>query len=235
MRKISFLLLMLCASCMIGHAQITTGESSSQVIRTGNRAQKGDFGLYMGGTSTIFKGLSDVDDFQFLPLINVKYMFSDKLEGRIGIEWWKKSDTTEQEVEEGDDIEITTSESSMLFYPGIAYHFSNTNLLDVYVGAELPFGWGSNGWDDGEDDESASHFRIGVGAFVGLQAYIANLPIALGVEYGLSTMYNTVSDGTLTKDGMTIDAEKGVMKDNSNSSWKLGHQARFTLTYFFKL
>ena len=244
MRKLRFLLLMLCAGCMVGHAQITTGESSSRVVRTGNRAQAGDFGLYLGGTSTIFKNFDNMDNFDFLPLINVKYMFTDKVEGRVGIEWWRESNTSEVKVpnynEEGEEdgsetVENTNFESSMMFYPGIAYHFSNTNLLDVYVGAELPIGWGSYGSEDDEDEYKTSQFRFGLGAFVGLQAYIGNLPLALGVEYGISTLYNSTSDGTLTKDGRTIDKAAGYQEDVSNSSWKLGHQARVTLTYFFKL
>ena len=36
-------------------AQLTTGKPSAKVIRTGNRAQAGDFGLYVGATSNMFK------------------------------------------------------------------------------------------------------------------------------------------------------------------------------------
>lgn len=227
MRKISLFLLMLCAG-LLGHAQITTGESSSRVIRTGNRAEAGDFGLYLGGTTTIFKNFDNLENFDFLPLINVKYMFTDQVEGRVGIEWWKEKTTTDY-----DGDEAMNSESSMLFYPGIAYHFSKSNLLDVYVGAELPFGWGANKSEiDGGDESKTSFFRFGVGAFIGLQAYVANLPVALGVEYGLSTLYNGVSDGYLSEDGMTIGSSR---EDVDNSKWNLGHQARVTLTYFFKL
>lgn len=214
---------MLCAG-LLGHAQITTGESSSRVIRTGNRAEEGDFGLYLGGTTTIFKNFDNLENFDFLPLINVKYMFTDQVEGRVGIEWWKEKSTTD---DDGD--ESIRSESSMLFYPGIAYHFSKSNLLDVYVGAELPFGWGAKKIEYDDDESRASFFRLGVGAFIGLQAYVANLPVAIGVEYGLSTLYNGVSDGYLYKDGMSIK------EHIDNSKWNLGHQARVTLTYFFKL
>lgn len=227
MKKLSLILFFLCVGSMISQAQISTGESSANVIRVGNRAQKGDFGLYLGATSTMFKDLTSVDDFKALPLINLKYMYSDKVEARLGIEWWRKSDSKEV-----DNYKESTSESSMLFYPGIAYHFSKSNILDVYVGGELPFGWGTNGYEYGDEDESASNFNIGLGAFIGLQAYVCNLPIAVGLEYGVSTMYTTVSDGTLTKDGMTIEH---VSKGTDNNRWNVGHQARLTLTYFFKM
>lgn len=234
MKKL-FLLLAVCLSTAVVDAQITTGESSSKVIRTGNRAKAGNFGIYFGATTDIFKNIGDGDvDFSAIPLINLKYMKSDKLEYRLGIEWWKKS-----ESEEAEESEFSTSESQFTFYPGVAYHFSNKNLLDVYVGGELPIGWGSKGWDNGDDDLSASNFRVGLGAFVGLQAYIANLPLALGVEYGVSTMYSKVSDGYMTKDGMTIDYKQDYKEnpeeDHDQSKWKLGHQVRVTLSYYFNL
>ena len=212
------------------NAQITTGESTSNVVRTGNRAQKGDFGIYFGATTDMFKNIGSSVDFSALPLINLKYMGTDKLEYRLGIEWWKKSETNEIEYE-GKSNELTTSESSFMFYPGVAYHFNNRNLLDVYVGGELPFGFGGEGTDDGDTDASFSNFQIGLGAFIGLQAYIANLPLAIGVEYGISTQYKTVSDGSMSQDNMTISYQK----DASYSKWVLGHQVRFTLSYYFNL
>lgn len=232
MKKV-FLLLALCVSVLTVNAQITTGESSSKVIRTGNRAKAGNFGIYFGATSDIFKNIGNngPEHFEALPLINLKYMQSDNLEYRLGFEWWKKSDSSEMDVE-GNDGEMKNSESSYMFYPGLAYHFSNKNLLDVYVGGELPIGFAGKSYEYGDTDESASHFRIGLGAFIGLQAYIGNLPLALGVEYGVSTQYNKVSDGSMTQDGMTIDE---ISEDLKESKFRLGQQFRLTLSYYFDL
>lgn len=245
-------LLALCALALCfttANAQISTGESTSKVIRTGNRAQAGNFGLYIGATSDMFKKLGDGTDFSALPLINLKYMATDNLEYRIGIEWWKDKTSTDMSVptgeysEEGDPetktVNTYKSEKSYMFYPGIAYHFNNRNLLDVYVGGELPIGFANYGNGDDDDEYYTSQFRIGLGAFIGLQAYIANLPLAIGMEYGIHGLYNTTSDGTLSSDGMTIntDSEKGggYLEDVSQSRFKLGHQIRFTLTYYFNL
>ena len=63
MKKLTLMLLFLIAGNMLIQAQISTGESSAQVIRTGNRAEKGDFGLYLGATTTMFENLAKVDDF----------------------------------------------------------------------------------------------------------------------------------------------------------------------------
>ena len=240
MKKI-FVLLALGLGVMSAQAQITTGESSSKVIRTGNRAQAGNFGLYIGATTDMFRNLSNggPEEFSCLPLINLKYMKTDNLEYRLGFEWWKSSTTTETDYgyngAYGSKSEVTDAQSMYMFYPGAAYHFSKQNLLDVYVGVELPFGFSSASYEvKGGADESASHFRMGVGAFIGLQAYVGNLPLALGMEYGISSMYSTVSDGHLSKDGMTVDFN-GPRKGNDESRWELGHQVRFTLSYYFNL
>lgn len=233
------LLAALCGGVMVANAQISTGESTSKVIRTGNRAQAGNFGIYIGATSDMFKKIGDDSEFSALPLINVKYMFTDKLEGRIGLEWWKDKTINKytEEGEEGEGSETFkshNSEKSYMFYPGVAYHFNNRNLLDVYVGGELPIGFANYGYGDDDDEYYTSQFRIGLGGFIGLQAYIANLPLAVGLEYGIHGLWNMASNGSLTEDGMSI-AAGSYNEDYSQKRFKLGHQVRFTLTYYFNL
>jgi hypothetical protein len=245
MKKV-FLLMALCFGTMMANAQISTGESTAKVIRTGNRAQAGNFGLYLGATTDMFNKIGDKGvDFSALPLINLKYMATDNVEYRLGIEWWKSKTSTTAEVPTGEvdsngnpktkEVNGYQSEKSYMFYPGLAYHFNNRNLLDVYVGGELPFGIGNYGNGDDDDDYYVSHFRVGLGAFIGLQAYVANLPVAIGCEYGIHGLYNYAGDGNLTADGMTIDKTIGYKKDESQSHFNLGHQVRFTLTYYFNL
>jgi len=248
MKKL-FILMVMALLTVSANAQITTGENTSNVIRTGNRAKEGNFGIYFGATTDMFKNIGDGNiKFSGLPLINVKYMKSDNFEYRLGIEWWKKSTSKTTPVTTLDenmnkiskDVDTNESESSFMFYPGVAYHFNNKNLLDVYVGGEMPFGLAGASYDDGDTNEGATNLRWGLGAFIGLQAYIANLPVAIGVEYGISTQISTVSNATLTQDGMTINknaspSTNGVMKDYSNTRWLLGHQIRFTLSYYFNL
>ncbi len=232
-------------------AQISTGETSSKVIRTGNRAQAGNFGMYFGATSEIFKNIgASGTKFSAIPLINLKYMKTDQLEYRLGLEWYDKY--TSENTFGGEDDKVkasaTTDESRFMFYPGIAYHFSPKNLLDVYVGAELPIGFGTEGkhtYVTGNDEDelnvtdghTAKVFRVGVGAFVGLQAYIANLPIAVGVEYGVSTLYNHYNQGTFEKDNYYLSEIDAANIDSQRSAtkWKLGNQVRVTLSYYFSL
>ena len=133
----------------------------------------------------------------------------------------------------------------------ISYHFSRLNILDVYVGAELPLGWETKNYKtvstNYESQSTKRSFVIGLGAFVGLQAYIADLPLAIGVEYGISSRldtglkykneYTTNNQTTITY-SPTNDFQH-VMGNGTYDKLKarrgeLGSQIRLTLSYYFK-
>lgn len=239
-------------------AQITEGEPSAKVIRTGNRPEAGNFGLYMGATSNMFKGLFDGDiKMEALPLINLKIMTSDQFELRVGLEFYRSMEKLTGTIPVG---EATTevqneryAEGAAMLYPGFAYHFSRHNIFDVYVGAELPIGWNSNTiiseLGSASVKSKKSSFTIGLGAFVGVQAFIANLPLAIGVEYGISSRIDTALKykNEATYDGktqvtITPDLEKFEHIDVSADAYDklkakvggIGSQFRVTLSYYFK-
>lgn len=254
-------------------AQMTTGKPSSKVIRTGNRPEAGDFGIYLGMTSEMFNGIIDKElQMQALPLINFKYMVSDQFEARIGLELYKTSSslkgTYTQDVDEQSfslPAATKNSSSNAMFYPGVAWHFSSKNILDVYVGAELPIGWDSSTSLDesgtveiGETGDYistiSSHsttkrsFVIGLGAFVGIQAFIADLPLAIGAEFGISSKFDTgvkykhveevTGNDTQTYYSSAIEDLPGYTNTQYDSlkarTGEIGGQFRFTLTYYFK-
>ena len=254
-------------------AQMTTGKPSAKVIRTGNRPEAGDFGIYLGATSEMFNGIIDKElQMQALPLINFKYMVSDQFEARIGLELYKTSSTlkgnyTEDIEEQSFSLPASTrnSNSNAMFYPGVAWHFSTKNILDIYVGAELPIGWDSSTSLDesgtveiGETGDYistiSSHsttkrsFVIGLGAFVGIQAFIADLPLAIGAEFGISSKFDTgvkykhveevTGNDTQTYYSSAIEDLPGYTNTQYDSlkarTGEIGGQFRFTLTYYFK-
>lgn len=231
MKKILFLIVCCMTFASSAFAQISTGKITNTTMRTGNRAEVGNLGIYLGVSTDMFRKLTDSEDkgiqsLEMLPLINLKYMATDEVELRTGIEWFKQTYTRDS------GTESTDSESSFMLSPGVAFHFNSHNLLDVYVGGEMPFGWGSMGSEYGNDEVEASNFKFGLGAFIGLQCYVANLPVAIGLEYGITGLYNTVSDGVLTSDGMTISRPR---EDFDESKFQLGNQLRLTLSYYFDL
>ncbi|MBQ8968326.1 MAG: hypothetical protein IJ064_01135 [Bacteroidaceae bacterium] len=248
-------------------AQITEGEPTAHKIRTGNRMEKGNWGLYMGVTSDMFKNWKDasIKNDISLPLLNVKYMASDKLELRIGVQALKNRETlkgsiataydTDGSIDKADDFKNKNLKAQARFTPGFAYHFSKHNILDVYAGAEMPLGWSREKWVDNDEDTDRSlrhgTFDIGLGGFVGLQAFIGHLPLALGVEYGLSSIthcgnkYVQKVDGKdalgnkvdytykFRNDPRTVTGQTPY-KSLKNRGTELGSQFRITLSYYFK-
>lgn len=238
-------------STVYASAQLTTAEPVASKVKGGNRAKAGDFGLYMGITSNMFQGWTDENlTVNALPLLNFKYMFSDALEFRVGLEFYKEKtkETSEISADKSTTIEgkAKTVNSESYLYPGVAYHFAPNNILDVYVGAELPIGWTR----DVHVNKSGSYsntvkgntFNIGLGAFVGLQAYIADLPFAIGVEYGLSAIHETglkykniVEDSSGKRSVFyTKPGSNTQYSDLSAKEGGIGSQFRLTFTYYFK-
>jgi len=264
MKKFSFILATALIVASIGStatAQLTTGSSTAKNIRTGNRASEGDFGLYFGVTLDYLKnvaapGISPT----FLPIVNLKYMYSDNLELRIGIDlnkYKEKVSASEKDKDANKTYKLADKEdyADIAIYPGVAYHFAKTNILDVYAGGELPLGYKKhtllNQWDGSNGYQSMSRvaYNVGLGGFIGLQAYIANLPIAVGFEYGLFVRWDL---GLKYKNKIKANAESDPVVSYSTdpSSFKniggyvnmdkmnahtnmIGNQLRLTITYFF--
>lgn len=263
MKKFKILLILaffLGASSSI-FAQMTTGEPSSNKIRTGNRPGKGSFGLYIGASSNMFQDIFDSSiSLKALPLINFKYMSSNNFEWRVGLEVYESSEkiTAIEEVSVIKSNETTDryGESAAILSPGFAYHFSRNNILDVYCGMELPLGWNSNSMLEIDSQAKSSistkksAFNVGLGAFIGMQAFIANLPLAIGVEYGISSRldfglkYKTetvngnntqISYSPITGEFNHLNPSYGDYYDNLKAkTGSIGNQLRVTLSYYFK-
>lgn len=260
MKKI--ILVFIFSACMglTAVAQLSTGTATRDTFRLGNRAEMGDFGLYIGAQTSIFKALfEDVDLGGTLPLLNFKYMVDDNLELRVGLELYRSSRLLKGSwEEEGSDYGFKNKkvDARNFIYPGAAYHFSDKNLLDVYVGAELPIGVSNDktvgeatfGSDKAYKISSKSSFHVGLGVFAGLQTYVAVFPVAIGVEYGIAYMSDW---GMKYKIEEKLPGQKATVSykhdpdtfSNINVTHfdsltarqtKLGSQIRFTVTYFFK-
>jgi hypothetical protein len=257
MKKIVFSLMCMGLS-FAAAAQISTGEPSSTTIRTGNRAAEGDFGLYLGAVYNYINVEGADDYFNSLPLINLKYMQSDNIEFRFGIELNKTSHNEVGTIENEDGGSFETQNKQIrvdhAIYPGFAYHFAKSNILDVYAGVELPLGYERHNitekWDgdNGYGILSKTCFNVGVGGFIGLQAYVANLPLAIGVEWGIfsrwdigqqykmTTKESKGSDEIVRYFPTFDDARLGTnaYDELSVRDGKVGNQIRLTISYFFK-
>lgn len=255
MKKLTFVLAALLA-VSTAFAQISTGEPNSSVIpRTGNRPQAGDFGLYLGASVTqimdfvrLNKNTQFTENaFWALPAINLKYYFTDNWEGRIGFQFACKGTTEKYNPENGDMVKNTSDVNYTRFLPGCAYHFNTKNIVDVYLGAQLPIGFNLIQDKSVNGDVSITNknnqFVIGGGIFFGLQFFVADLPLAIGIETGYSgtasfssgdrTIVNNDGDKTTTlhpKGGLPdVDVKSSLYMEG-----RWGADAALTITYYFK-
>ena len=254
MRKTSFLFVALLAAST-AFAQISTGEPHSSVIpRTGNRPQAGDFGMYIGASVTQIMDLVELNkdqsfqgnSFWALPVINLKYYFTDNWEGRLGFQFACKGtpdtlvndDILQKQVR---DINYTR------FLPGAAYHFNTNNILDVYVGAQVPIGFNVDAtktvYDDMSTKTKNNKFVIGAGIFLGLQFFVADLPFAIGIEGGYSgqATFSAGNRTTASGNGETQVSTTWIDGKTYNDVSKLSHlegtwgaDAAITFTYYFR-
>lgn len=262
-KKMLLIVLCACSINTLTFAQISTGKPTSKIIRTGNRAEAGDFGLYLGATSNMFSDMFDSKvELKAMPLVNLKYMVTDEFELRLGLEFYKTTERLKGESIDKEDEEKSIESSNKILnstnriYPGFAYHFAKSNILDVYAGAELPIGWRrdktSSEYEKDYTKTTKGSFEIGLGAFIGLQAFIADLPLAIGVEYGISSIFET---GLKYKHETKIEGKKQTvyapsledlpqlrLQINNEDMFdslkankgEIGNQFRITLTYYFK-
>lgn len=273
MKKILFSALMACFA-LTASAQISEGAPSAKKYATGNRPTKGTFGLYVGAESDLFDRVTDRFAFNPLPIVNLKYMVSDNFELRLGMKFWKQRESLRFGNDKGDVNAYDEKYSAKAvvadnqFRPGFAYHFTKSNLLDVYAGIEGIVGWTRNGVytnSTANDIEVAATTRtstvqFGASAFIGLQAFIARLPLAIGLEYGVGTMWdgalrqknyakavnggNTVETTTYAQNDAYFNMLPGYAaaiggQQNGAYDWMKarkgawGSQIRLTLSYYF--
>jgi hypothetical protein len=191
-------------------AQLSDRINNPSTIKAGARPVAGNFGFFLGlGLNQIEDITSEQTKVEnAIPLINVRYYLSDDLVLRAGIAVWKRSRILEGEIDTssaignrfpggqgvGDKYEHREVDAYTLLNLGIEKHFKPSNLIDGYVGASLPLGYtrgalytnrGVDGSTDFFTEETTRlSFVYGAEVFVGLNAFVADLPLAFGIEFG---------------------------------------------------
>ncbi len=151
-------------------------------------------GLYTGNT------LSAGD------MLTFKYYKTDDLVYRAGIRLFASNQlskgTAADSTEANTVFDTSVSENNLKatnrqynIAGGIEKHFWNSNIFDVYMGGEALIGLGKvqtrNEVDFFNGDKQYSTTTtnttiFGLGGVVGFNLFIAELPVAIGLEYGLS-------------------------------------------------
>ncbi|HOZ41058.1 MAG: hypothetical protein IPN62_04585 [Flavobacteriales bacterium] len=195
--------------CSIASAQLSTRENNDTRYKLGARPVAGDYALTFGvGINSTEVGGRDIPAWNLFGrgnLITGKKYISDDMAFRMGLRLFRDSrtltgelDSTENITNVLSEVEFRSSQRQYMLVPGIEKHFSNSNIFDVYTGADLYLGFGkdkevsSTTNRDGETDaitETTPYTLVGLGGVIGVSVFVIDLPISVGVEYGLSAFW----------------------------------------------
>jgi hypothetical protein len=207
MRKLVFFLFAVVLFTATSYSQLSQRENESTTIKFGTRPSTGDMTLTFG----VDIGQGGVAD---LPILNqltsgdvltFKRYTSPSKAIRIGVRLFKDSQTVK-----GDEVDITnddnlgsikskTSSSEYIIVPGLEKHFNKSNIFDVYAGTDLYIGYrrdlllNNTELPNGDYDKykaTSTGMVLGLGGVVGFNIFIAQLPVSLGLEYGLNMKWS---------------------------------------------
>ena len=265
MKRTKFLIITVLVSAVLAStsfAQLSDRVNSPSTFKIGTRPVAGNLGVTIATSYQDINKVLNNTNFEMLPIVSVRYYIMNDLVITGGVKW--SADRTIVKGDVDPDISIGTTTfyenrditSSFMLSPGIEKHFMSSNILDVYIGGRLPLGVVTDisqidqEFDNGDytyNSQSKRSFVYGLDGFVGLQAFIADLPMALGCEIGLSLFayanaktknVNESSIGGTTSDQTyytsNLDpAGYSYSKLNARES-EIKTDLRVTLSYFFK-
>ena len=261
-------------------AQISDRINDASTYNFGARPEAGNFGYYLALSSNDIIDLAEAsttEDIAALgiPLINVKYYASDKLVYKFGAQIWSKKRSIVGEIDTtafpgqgfGSIFENKEVDARFNFLLGAERHFDVSNLIDGYIGLQSSLGYvrtvtetayGTDFTSDFFSDKGSSFgLTYALEAFVGSNLFIADLPIAFGVELGVSArnygdtkfkyeyqenIGNVQNSGEYFTSNIS-DFENSIANNVSNNvrfsklktrSFDVLPLARLTLSYYFK-
>ena len=248
----------------IGFAQLSDRVNNPTTFKAGTRPISGNLGLSFGTSINDLQNILDQDkEYKTLPIFAFKYYRSDLFVYTLGLKGSKDKTLAKGEIDPAVDPsnlklkEFVSTESEFMIVPGFEKHFMSSNILDVYVGLKVPLGTVRDLKEDNEEYDNDDYtktiaskrsFTYGLDGIVGLQMFIADLPIALGAEIELSSL-GYISNKTkvesevkvggtsTTQTYYTTDIDPsltGIYFEKLNArTFETESDLRVTLSYFF--
>ena len=214
MKKITLLLALILTVSIGAYSQLSTREVSSVSVPLGNRPQAGDAALQfvfpilnMSANDGTEAGLYSGNFFGSGDMLTFKYYNTEDIVYRAAIRIYADNKNNKgNELDSTDNYPFPQSDIISEFDErsasrefniagGIEKHFSNTNFFDVYVGGEALIGLGKDASDNNYTFANGDYSKVktttntnilGVAGVVGFNMFVAELPVSIGLEYGLS-------------------------------------------------
>jgi hypothetical protein len=284
MKKLFYAFLIIVLGVNFTYAQLSDRVNSPSTFKIGTRPVAGNWGVLFAPSYQDFKdiinridGNDSTDVTNVLPVIALRIYHSDNVVYRIGLR--SKSHNLKiagdfflpDSLANGNLTELKYQRRTAELYitPGAEYHFSKSNILDVYLGLTVPLGYVKENQTDYLRSTSANYqsyersrlsFVYGLEGFIGLQAFVADLPLSIGLEVGTTALgklgqkwkvkYSSKVGNTLTdQEYYTLNLDDndqiqptdvvGVIAQNSTfeklhaKTFGIDGMARLTLSYYF--
>lgn len=201
-------------------AQLSTRSNEDVNVKLSARPEAGDmaltFALNLVTPADSAAGFKISNSLLRGDLLTYKYYFSSKLALRAGLRLYqaleKASGTTldstlftsgwsnpPMQYPWEAQYEYKDSKREYILVPGIEYHFTNSNIFDVYAGSDLYLGFGKDVSLMGVEFTNGDLYRhlqvtkkkiVGLAAVTGFNIFIAQLPISVGLEYGWNAKWS---------------------------------------------
>lgn len=230
------------ATSSIGFSQLSTRESAVSNYSIGTRPEAGDLSLTFGVPLTEDNGFEPINLLRQGDLLTGKYYKTDDLVFRAGFKLTKSDNVLSGKGDDdfdpsgalGQTVEKSTEkEREFSLRLGAEKHFSNSNIFDVYAGGDLHLGFGkeltktNNEFKNGDFNTKKTvnnNAKIGLTPFIGVQMFVLDLPISVGVEYGIDALWNLGSAVQKVKSessvgGTTTDEEYFERADGSGGQY----------------
>lgn len=195
-------------------AQLSTRENQDTRYKFGGRPVAGDMALTFGLTINNASFGTDADSTRSISvwnrlgrgnLITVKKFIQDDVAVRAGLRLYRDSRSVKGELDSTaqlgnvlSEVEYKNSTREYMLVPGIEKHFSSSNIFDVYVAGDLYLGFGRDKSINSQTDRQSHtvsttmttpYTIVGLGGVIGFNVFVLDLPVSLGVEYGLSAFW----------------------------------------------
>ena len=188
-------------------AQLSQRQNDATNLKLGTRPTSGDLSLTFALplTSGGIADLSLVNTLGRGDFVSMKYYIQSNVAIRGAIQLYKDSESGNGDLvipatnAADGSVEYKSSYKEYTIAPGIEKHFSAANIFDVYTGADAYIGYAKsldlNNLTDVTGDyfnskTTSSHVVLGLGTVVGVCIFVAQLPVSVGIEYGLNFKYS---------------------------------------------
>lgn len=207
MKTIQLLSLAVISCCLTmqnSYSQLSDRINNPSTLKIGTRPVAGNLGISFGVSVNDLQSIvedwqSDSIEYQTLPITTFKYYFMDDLVFTLGIKHKRKKLVISGDMNHERPFntsnytyrkhkEITTE---FMIVPGAEKHFLSSNIFDVYVGGRIPIGIVNDVLQNDVEIDGGDYSNIlqkknslyyGLDILIGMQFFIADLPLALGFE-----------------------------------------------------